>query len=184
MSRWKILNSKNLFKAGFFSLRVDECELPDKRVMPRYYVMEFPDWVNVVPITKDGKIVMVEQYRHGADVNCLEIPGGSTNPGGEDAQAAGARELLEETGFSSSNWISCGFHYPNPALQSNRMHTFVALECEKVSEPNLDPFEDLRSVLMDPREVVQRLERGEIHHSLIAASLSLSLKTLREHRVI
>jgi len=180
MSRWKVLKSQEVLKSGFFRLRVDQCELPDGRNMPRYYVMEFLDWVNVVPVTSSGQIVMVEQYRHGAGDVFLEIPGGGTHPDdGSNALLGGQRELREETGYESSEWINCGFHYPNPALQNNRMHTFLALDCRPVGPPELDPFEDLRVFEMPVREVYARLERGEFQHALISISLQAVAAQLR-----
>jgi 8-oxo-dGTP pyrophosphatase MutT (NUDIX family) len=180
MSRWKILKSDVLFKAGFFRARVDQCELPDGRVMPRYYVFEFPDWVNVIPVTPSGELVLVRQHRHGAEQEFLEVPGGSTHPGAqEDPRLAGERELLEETGYRGAEWIACGAHYPNPALQGNRMHTFIALGCELVAKPELDPFEDLTVELMPLEKAYALLDDGGFTHSIIAASLSLARKTLR-----
>ena len=166
---WKTLNSKNLFSAGFFNLRVDECELPDGRRMPRYYVMEFLDWVNVIALTEAGQMILVEQHRHAAGTDFLELPGGAADPG-ETPRTAAERELREETGFAAAAWVDCGFHFPNPALQNNRMHTFLALECRNVGEPTLDPFEDLRTVTLDPKDVYARCFRGEMKHSLIIAS--------------
>jgi 8-oxo-dGTP pyrophosphatase MutT (NUDIX family) len=180
MSKWKVLESETILKSGFFRVRVDKCELPDGRVMPRYYVLEFPDWVNVVPFTNDGKIILLEQHRHGAGNDFLEIPGGSTHPGqNEDPRLAGERELLEETGYRAKEWIHCGHHFPNPALQNNRMHTYVALGCEKVAERRLDPYEDMQTVIMDWEEALRRYQDGEFAHSLIAASIGLSLKVLK-----
>lgn len=177
---WKVLESKELLKLGFFRLRSDKCELPDGRVMPHYYVIEFADWVNVLPITSDGKVVAIRQYRHGSDHEHLEIPGGSTDPRkGEEPLLAAQRELLEETGYESSRWISCGAHFPNPALQSNRLHTFLALDCRQVAEPNLDPYEDLRVELFPARELRGRLDDGEFDHSLIHASVSMALHRLK-----
>lgn len=179
MSHWKTLKSQSLFQSGIFRLRVDECELPDGRIMPRYYVFEFPDWVNVVPITPDGKMVLIRQHRHGAERDFLEIPGGSTHPGAkEDPRVAGARELLEETGYTSAQWIHCGSHFPNPALQNNRMHTYLALDCLKTAEPKLDEFEDLYVELMDVGTAIQLWRDGGFEHSLIAASIGLALKHL------
>lgn len=178
MSRWKVLQTDTIFQAGLFKLRVDKLELPDQRVMPRYYVMEFTDWVNVVPITSAGQIVMIEQYRHAVGERFLEIPGGSTNLN-EDPKIAGERELLEETGYQGKEWVYCGYHNPNPALQSNRMHTFLALNCEKVAEPNLDPYEEIQIQLMDLKSVLDQWERGEIKHSLISASIALSMRFLK-----
>lgn len=179
MSHWKTLKSQSLFQSGFFRMRVDECELPDGRIMPKYYVFEFPDWVNVVPITPQGKMVLIKQHRHGAERDFLEIPGGSTHPGAnEDPQKAGERELLEETGYAAKKWIHCGSHFPNPALQSNRMHTYIAYDCEKIQEPQLDPFEDIEVLEMDVDKAIQLWRDGGFEHSLIAASIGLALKTL------
>lgn len=168
-------------QSGFFRVRKDTCELPDGRVMPTYYVLEFPDWVNVVPLTSDGKVILLRQHRHGVEEDCLEIPGGSSHPGGkEDPRLAAERELLEETGYCAKEWISCGYHFPNPALQTNRMHTYIALGCEKVSEPNLDPFEDLYTEIVDFPKFIERYHDGEFSHSLIAASIGRSLKYFKE----
>ena len=142
--KWKTLESKELFASGLFSMRSETCELPDGRVMPQYYIMDFPDWVNVFPITTDGKILLIKQYRHPSQKVHIELPGGSSEPDKDkDMEVAALRELTEETGYAPKSMIPVGFHYPNPALQTNRMHTFLALDCEKVGEPNLDPYEDL-----------------------------------------
>jgi 8-oxo-dGTP pyrophosphatase MutT (NUDIX family) len=185
VSRWKVLNTKELFKAGLFRVRVDECQLPDGRVMPRYYTFEFPDWVNVIPVTAEKQLVLLRQYRHSAGDVFLEIPGGSTHPK-HDAEPldAGKRELLEETGYASKEWIACGAHFPNPAMQNNRLHTFLALNCEKIAEPSLDPFEDLTVELVPVRKIVSLLEDGAFNHSLIAASVALALKQLRTRGMI
>jgi len=183
--KWKVLNSKELIKLGFFRLRDDMCELPDGRVMPHYYVIEFADWVNVLPITGGGEVIAVEQFRHGSDLVHLEIPGGGMDPRkNEEPQAAGARELIEETGYASDNWIYCGYHYPNPALQNNRMHTFIALDCKKVAEQELDPFEDLTVKTFPVSELVEKLDSGVFTHSLIAASVALAVPRLRKLKII
>lgn len=174
MSRWKVLSSETVFGAGFFRLRRERCELPDGRVMPSYYVTEFQDWVNVVPVTEEGEIVLVEQYRHAAGEVFLEIPGGATHGSGEDPELAGRRELLEETGFEGREWIYCGDQFPNPAVQTNRLHTYLAFGCRRVAEPNLDPFEDLQTRVLPLKELYGKLERGELKHSLIANSLYLA----------
>jgi 8-oxo-dGTP pyrophosphatase MutT (NUDIX family) len=184
MSRWKVLKSEELMRAGFFRARMDQCELPDGRVMPKYYVFEFADWVNVVPVTAAGELVLVRQYRHAAEQVFLEVPGGSTHGPGEDPREAGARELIEETGYKSLEWIPCGIHYPNPALQNNRMHTYLALGCELVAEPQLDPFEDLTVELMPLAEAYRQWSEGAFTHSIIAASFGLALKPLRERGLL
>ncbi len=184
MPKWKVLKSTELFDSGLFRLRSDQCELPDKRIMPKYFVLDFPDWVNVVAVTKDKQMVLVEQYRHAAGEVFLEVPGGSLDSRTEDPRLAGARELLEETGYKAGEIIDCGSHYPNPALQSNRMHSYLALDCEKVAEPDLDPFEDLKVRLMPVAEAFRRWESGEFTHSIISASFGRTLKHLRERGIL
>lgn len=172
MSKWKVLSTEELFKSGLFRLRVDRCELPDGRVMPRYYTFDFPDWVQAVALTAVGEMIMMTQYRHSAEQDFLEVPGGSLDPRKtETPLEAAKRELLEETGYASTNWKSIGVHYPNPALMSNRLHTFLALDCEKIAEPSLDPYEDLTVKLMSVEDVYKSARTGGVQHSLILASL-------------
>lgn len=185
MNPWKILSSTEIFKVGFFRVRKDVCELPDGRKMPGYYVMEFSDWVNVLPIDKSGQVIAIKQYRHASGQTHLEIPGGSLDPRlKEDPIYAGQRELLEETGYESANWLTCGYHYPNPALQNNRMHTFIALECERKRPQTLDPYEDLTLSPFPVKELTAKLDRGEFTHSLMAASVALAIPKLRELKII
>ncbi len=177
---WKVLKSRELFKSNFFRFRSDECELPDGRVMPNYYVMEFTDWVNVIPVTEDNKIVLVEQYRHAAKAVCLEVPGGAADPG-EDPKRAAIRELREETGFVPEDVRLVGVHHPNPAMQNNKMHTFVAYGCKLVESPEPDEFEDIRVVTKEIPEVIDMILKGEMTHSIIIASILLALPSLGFH---
>ena len=179
---WRCLDSRELFSSGFFRFRVDKCELPDGRVMPSYYVMEFADWVNVVPVTEDGKIVLIEQYRHASGEVCIEIPGGSTHPGqNEDPAKAALRELAEETGYIPDDVRLIGIHRPNPAMQNNRMHSFIAYNCKKLQEVELDPYEDIRVFTATIPEVVEMIFNGRINHSLIVATLLYALPVLGFH---
>ncbi|NJL25218.1 MAG: NUDIX hydrolase, partial [Calothrix sp. SM1_5_4] len=131
-----------------------------------------------------GEAILVRQHRHGAGSDFLELPGGSADSHSEDPREAGRRELLEETGYEAAEWIYCGYHFPNPALQANKMHTFVALGCRKIAEPRLDPFEDLHVVRIPLAEAVGKWINGEFKHSLISASFGMTLKTLRERGLI
>lgn len=182
--RWKVLKSTEMFKAGFFRLRVDECELPDGRIAPRYYVLEFPNWVNVIPVTDDGQMILVRQYRHAGDDIYLEIPGGSADSHDENPADTAARELREETGYTARELVDCGWHSPNPAMQNNKLYTYLALGCAKTDEQDLDPYEDLEVLTLSIDEVYKRLEQGEIRHSLIAASLSLALRQLKLRNLV
>jgi ADP-ribose pyrophosphatase len=177
---WKTLDSEELAKFGYFRLRKDKCELPDGRIMPSYYTIEFGDWVNVIPVTKDKKIVLIRQYRHSVGETTIEIPGGSIDPKLEEPpQRAAQREMEEETGYTSPKLELIGVQYPNPALLSNRMHTFIAWDCEKTKEQALDPFEDIETFEVSIPELKNLIETGKITHSIILGSFLISQKKLQ-----
>lgn len=176
---WDTLETKERLKVGLFRMREDKCRLPDGRIMPAYYVMEFPDWVNIVPVTLDGKIILVEQYRHASGRVHLEIPGGSIDTKlGEDPKRAALRELSEETGFVPDDIRLIGKHFPNPAMQNNAMWTYVGLGCRKLATPNPDPYEDIRVVQLPVNEVFEKIQSGEINHSIVVASLMYAMSVL------
>lgn len=176
---WKTLESEELAKYGYFRMRKDKCELPDGRVMPGYYTIEFADWVNVIPVTKDKKVVLIHQYRHSVQEVTIEIPGGSTHPKEkEPVEKAARREMEEETGYTSDNIEFIGFQYPNPALLSNKMHTFIAWDVVKTKDQELDPYEDIDTFEVSLSELRQLIESGKITHSIILGSFLLAQKKL------
>ena len=180
---WKVLESKEVFSSGLFRLKVDRCELPDGRVMPRYYVIDFPDWVNVLPVTESGGLILLKQYRHASKRVHIEVPGGSLDPHrGETVEEGAKRELLEETGYGCKELIKVGEHYPNPALQSNRMHTFLALGCKEIKAQELDPFEELELYFCSINDVKRHLAKGEIDHTIMMASLYQALDYLEKRK--
>jgi 8-oxo-dGTP pyrophosphatase MutT (NUDIX family) len=137
-----------------------------------FYRLQGPDWVNVVAFTREGELLVVEQFRHGIDAPTLEIPGGGCD-GGEQPELAARRELREETGFTSGHWVALGSCTPNPATQNNRCHTFLALDCDPVGGLELDPAEELQVWGMTWPEWQARMRRGEIHHALVLAAFQL-----------
>ncbi|MBI2799700.1 MAG: NUDIX hydrolase [Gammaproteobacteria bacterium] len=179
---WEVLSSDELFSHPYFRMRKDRCALPDERIMPAYYVMEFVDWVNVIPLTDDGKIVLVNQYRHAARRRFYEFPGGTVEPDNKDEtpETAARRELLEETGYEASRCAYLGLHYPNPGLQDNRMHVYLGTGCRKVQEPKLDTYEDLEVELVDVQDFLLCIEQGRPMHSLMMASLTLALPAIKK----
>jgi len=179
---WKVLEQTEVFAAGPLKLTTDRCELPDGRVMPRYFIMNFPDWVNILPITKDGQAVLVKQYRHASKKWHIEVPGGSMDPHRSETPLQGARrEMLEETGYDSQKIEHVSSHYPNPALQNNQMHTFVALECEKTQEQDLDEFEDLEVYFCSLEKLEEHLAAGDIDHSIMVASVVHALRYIKKN---
>lgn len=132
-------------------------------------ILEAPDWVNIIPVTRSGEVVLIRQFRFGVWQDSLEIPGGMVDPG-EDPQAAAVRELEEETGYVPAQVIPLGWVHPNPALQSNRCHSFLALDCEQRHEGALDEGEDITVELHPRAGVPQLILSGKISHSLVVAA--------------
>lgn len=137
-----------------------------------FYRLQGPDWVNVVAFTREGDLLVVEQFRHGIDAPTLEIPGGGCDEGESPAESA-RRELREETGFVSSQWVALGACTPNPATQNNRCHTFLALDCDPDGALALDPAEELQVWACSWSEWQARMRRGEVHHALVLAAFQL-----------
>jgi 8-oxo-dGTP pyrophosphatase MutT (NUDIX family) len=155
-----------------FRVREDEVEDPrDGSLRSRVYI-DSVDWVNVIPVTAAGKVVLIRQFRFGTWSNTLEIPGGMVEPG-EDPAAAAVRELEEETGFRPQHVKELGWVHPNPALQGNRCFSFLALGCEKVHDGRPDSGEDIQVVLRDRPDVPGMIRAGEITHSLVICAFHL-----------
>lgn len=135
------------------------------------FVLEAPDWVNVIPITTDGKIILVEQYRHGSDTIELEVPGGVMDKTDKSPIETGCRELKEETGYEGENAQIIGKVFPNPAIMSNSTYTVLVENCRLVCDVNFDSGEDLITHLVDPSDVPKLVREGKIRHSIVIAAL-------------
>jgi len=162
---WKRISSRAAADCRVFKVREDSCKRESDGKAGSFFVIESPDWANVIAITKQNEVVLIEQFRHGIEKSILEIPGGMVDDG-EVAEAAAKRELLEETGYSSDNWIFLGKSYPNPAIQNNTIHHYLARDCEKTEEPCFDEHENIAVRLASPAEVEDSIRNGEFSHSL------------------
>ena len=166
--KWPVLRSMVDKSYSIFSIRTDTARSPRTEREHDFYVLDTSDWVSVIPITGDHKVVMVKQYRHGTREVTLETPGGLMELG-DNPEAAVRRELLEETGYQSSEYSKIGFLHPHPALFNNRLHIFSALDVKKVSEGNQDDAEDIEVVLVPLAEIPDLITEGIITHALVVA---------------
>jgi ADP-ribose pyrophosphatase len=170
---WKILESHHLHK----NVRIDTCELPNGKVIDGF-VLEYGDWATIVALTKDQKVVLVRQYRHGAQKVILELPGGTIDAKDESPMNAARRELMEETGYSSDNFIQIGCVSPNPANQTNMIYSFLALDAEKVASQNLDETEEIEVVLKPLEDVITMAKSGELLQSMQVSAVFFALAYL------
>ena len=162
---WKRQSSKPIADCRVFSVREDFCARPSDGETHNFFVIEAPDWVNVIALTKEKNVVLIEQYRQGTEEITLEIPGGMVDAD-EEPEKAARRELAEETGYESSEFIFLGKSRPNPAIQTNWMYHYLALDCEKTRETAFDAHESLATRIVSRSEVENLIKHGEITHSL------------------
>jgi 8-oxo-dGTP pyrophosphatase MutT (NUDIX family) len=175
--RWRRLKSEIVHDAGIFRLRRDAYEHDGQPTKP-FYVLESNAWINVVPLTPDGGIVLVRQYRHGIEEPTLEIPGGLVDQRDSDPAAAAVRELLEETGHAGRPPELLGVVSSNPAILTNWTHCFLVRDARPVRVPSPDPHEDVTVEVQPMARVREMVKKGEIHHSLSVCALMLFFMSL------
>lgn len=169
---WEKLKS---FKRGdyrVFRIREDIARSPEAGSEYSFFVIEANDWMNVIPVTEDGRIVCVRQYRHGTEEISLEIPGGIVDDGESPIESA-RRELLEETGYEAAEIVEIGVVAPNPAIQNNRCHSFLAKNVRRVRKQALDLAEEIDVELVDPSDIPVLIASGAISHALVVAAFFL-----------
>lgn len=167
---WKRISTKEIAQTRIFSLQSHQVSSPSGHYIDDFYTLECGDWVNVIPITDKNEVILVKQFRHGIQEVALEIPGGVIDLGEEPIKAA-KRELEEETGYISNDISSLGFAHPNPAIQPNKIHSFLAKNCKPLSKQNLDPAEDIAVELIPIKELGRLILEQKINHSLVLSAI-------------
>lgn len=153
-----------------FKIRDDVWRSPTRDYEQKFITIDAPDWVNIVAITEDFRLVCVRQWRAGTNSVDLEIPGGMIDPG-ESPLDAGVRELLEETGYRGSGAKVVCQTAPNPAIMNNTCYTVFVSGCQRVAETSFDPGEEIEISTLDLKELEAALMGGEISHSLVVVAL-------------
>jgi len=182
VDRWKRLGSRPAGDYRIFTLRQDLYRHPLQESSKEYVVLEAPDWINVVPVTDEGRVVLIRQFRHGIAAPTLEIPGGMIDEDDAGPADAASREMAEETGFEARAILPIGAVHPNPAIQGNLCHTFLATGARRVGEPRPDPGEVIEVEERELSEIPGLISSGEITHALVVAAFFWLEQWLRRER--
>jgi ADP-ribose pyrophosphatase len=167
---WQRVDSETLYTCRIFSLRKDRNRSPRDGKEYDFFVLDSGEWVNILPVTADDQAVLVRQYRHGIDDMTLEIPGGMVDPHDSSPLHAARREMQEETGYDSDDITPLGSIHPNPAIQGNRCHTFLARNVEKRFELQFDSTEETEVVLVPVTQLPNLVRQGRITHALVVTA--------------
>ncbi len=168
---WKKTGTKPIGDFRIFKIRSDTCINPRTGKEHDFYVLDSVNWVNVIAVTPDQKLVMVQQYRFGSETVELEIPGGMMDPHESDPVATAVRELREETGYEGENARILGRIHSNPAILSNTTFTVLIENCRLKHGVEFDHGEDLSTQLMPVSEIPKLVADGKIGHSLVVVAL-------------
>ncbi|NBC16013.1 MAG: NUDIX domain-containing protein [Bacteroidetes bacterium] len=169
---WERIDSIERGRFKVFRVREDQSRSPETGEEHAFYVIESPDWVNIIPVTPDGQLVFIEQYRHGTEAVTLEVPGGMVDPDETPAEAA-RREMREETGYDTDEIVYIGSVAPNPAIQNNECHTYLALDARRVEQQHLEGTEIIDVTRVAPDAVPGLIVSGRITHALVVCAFYL-----------
>jgi len=168
---WKKIGSKPVGDFRIFTMRSDRKVSPRTGKEHDFYVIDSVSWVNVIALTPERELVMIEQYRHGSNTVELEIPGGMMDAEDKSPDAAGIRELREETGYEGEHPQIIGRIFANPAIMSNTCFTLLVENCRLKHPVELDHAEDLATRLVPIAEIPALVKAGKIQHSLVVVAL-------------
>ncbi|APJ04329.1 NUDIX hydrolase [Silvanigrella aquatica] len=169
-------DEKTVFQCSIFAVKEKKAETQDKQHSLNIYTLDCANWVNVVPVTASGQIVLIEQHRFGTNNFTLEVPGGAVNFGENDATMAALRELEEETGLTSQRLLGLSGYSPNAAIQSNKVTYFIAFDVQplQTKAEHDDPFENIKLHFMNIKEAVELARTGRISNVISAFALLLA----------
>jgi 8-oxo-dGTP pyrophosphatase MutT (NUDIX family) len=177
LNPWTVRSSRHVLYDRWLKVRADDCVTSKGAEVTPFYVLEYPDWVHIVAIDEQERVILAQQYRHGIGGISLELPAGAIESGESPLQAA-ARELAEETGYVADELSLVTTLSPNPATHANRFHVVLARSAKRMGPPACDPTEEINVVRASMEDVVEHALTGKILHSLHIASLAVALGSI------
>ncbi len=171
MKKWETIEKHHVGNFRIFDLYRYKRVHPEKQTTSEFVVLDSPNWINIIPITRSGDIIFVEQYRHGTDDLSWEVPAGLIEKN-EPPQIAAERECIEETGYCSESPAELlGFVEPNPAFLGNRCYHFLWKDCELKFQQKLDENELIKVHLVNNKDLNELIKSGVVRHSLVISAL-------------
>jgi 8-oxo-dGTP pyrophosphatase MutT (NUDIX family) len=179
-AKWKVLTREYLAREPWYTVRVDRVQLPNGHVIPKYWISEYPPWVNVVALTEQDEVVLIRQYRHGIEKVAWEIPAGTTDSRDTSLEEAARRELLEETGYGGGRWSLLTTLSANPALQNNLTTTFLAEGVTRLADAAPEANEEMTVRLTPLADIARLIDSGGFVQALHVAPLLMVLLRRKE----
>ena len=177
--KWKTEKSEYLINDRWIKVRADRCIMPNGEIVEPYYVVEYPDWINVVGVTDKNEVVLVKTYRHGIGRELVELPSGIIDKTDSSPMETAKREMLEETGYTSDDFIQTGIVSANPSNHTNLTYCFFAKNLKKVADQKLDKTEEIEVILAPLDKVFEMLKNGEFLQALHVSSLHYAMDYLK-----
>jgi len=178
MKPWKTKTRKTVLNdQPWLTVEHHTVELPNGRLLPDWPWIITPDYINVVAVTEAGLFLCFRQVKYGIEGTTLSIVGGYIEAG-EEPLAAAQRELLEETGYESNDWVSLGRYLVDPNRGIASGHLFLARKARFVAPPIADDLEEQELLLLTREEIETALKSGEIKILAWAATVAFALRYL------
>jgi 8-oxo-dGTP pyrophosphatase MutT (NUDIX family) len=165
MRPWRVERSSVLVDRRWLTVREQRIALPNGRFIEDFHVVEAPDWAAAIAVTREGRVVFVDQYRHAAARVSRELPAGMIEAGEPPLEAA-RRELLEETGYVAEDWQPLPIVFTEPSRQTQRAHLWVAKNARRVADQRLDESEEIVVLTLSPRDIFDAIDAGVISHGV------------------
>lgn len=183
LRKWQTNSSKYLVNDRWLKLRADSCTTPDGHTIEPFYVLEYPDWANCFVIDENQDVIMVQHYRHGVDEYIPELVSGGLETTDGSPEDGIRRELEEELGYVGGEVYQTGVSYPNPASQTNKVYSFIAIGGSCKQEQKLEKGENLHIVKLPLKDLVKAIKdknSGVIYQSMHLATIFFALNFIKE----